>query len=69
MPTEHQGPIVGESKEMHYDYMCRDKSGAVFIVEMQQQRKAQRLMTLLILDLSGSPSHPASGIQPKLAEM
>ena len=39
MPTEHQGPIVGESKEMHYDYMCRDKSGAVFIVEMQQYKE------------------------------
>ena len=39
LPTEHQGPIVGESKEMHYDYMCRDKSGAIFIVEMQRYKE------------------------------
>ena len=24
---------------MHYDYMCRDKSGAIFIVEMQQYKE------------------------------
>lgn len=35
MPTEHQGPVISISKEYHYDFMCRDLSGAVFIVEMQ----------------------------------
>ena len=39
LPTERQGPIVDVSKEMHYDYMCRDKSGAIFIVEMQQYKE------------------------------
>lgn len=35
MPTEHQGPVITESKEFRYDFMCRDASGVVFIVEMQ----------------------------------
>ena len=35
MPTEHQGPTIGYSKEFHYDFSCREVSGAVFIVEMQ----------------------------------
>ena len=39
MPTEHQGQVVDENKAMHYDYMCRDKSGAIFIVEMQQYKE------------------------------
>jgi hypothetical protein len=34
MPTEHQGQIA-DNKEYHYDFMCRDEDGAVFIVEMQ----------------------------------
>lgn len=34
-PTEHQGPVQGKNKEYHYDFMCRDVSGAVFIVELQ----------------------------------
>lgn len=34
MPTEHQGQIT-DNKEYHYDFMCRDEDGAVFIVEMQ----------------------------------
>ena len=34
MPTEHQGPLP-DNKEYHYDFMCRDKDGSVFIVEMQ----------------------------------
>ena len=36
LPTEHQGPIVDKSKEYHYDFMCRDASGVVFIVELQK---------------------------------
>ena len=39
MPTEHQGQVIDENKTMHYDYMCRDKSGAIFIVEMQQYKE------------------------------
>ena len=35
LPTEQQGPIIGYSKEFHYDFSCKDVSGAVFIVEMQ----------------------------------
>ena len=35
LPTEHQGPVIGYSKEFHYDFSCTDASGAVFIVEMQ----------------------------------
>ena len=36
LPTEHQGPVVNKNKEFHYDFMCRDVSGAVFIVELQK---------------------------------
>lgn len=36
MPTEHQGPVTRTSKEYHYDFMCRDASGTVFIVELQR---------------------------------
>ena len=36
LPTEHQGPVVDVSKEYHYDFMCKDSSGAVFIVELQR---------------------------------
>ena len=39
MPTEHQGQVIDKNKAMHYDYMCRDKSGAIFIVEMQQYKE------------------------------
>ena len=39
LPTEHQGPVIGHSKEFHYDFSCRDSSGAVFIVEMQNYRE------------------------------
>ena len=39
IPTEHQGQVIDENKAMHYDYMCRDKSGAIFIVEMQQYKE------------------------------
>lgn len=39
MPTEHHGQVVDENKTMHYDYMCRDISGAIFIVEMQQYKE------------------------------
>ena len=39
LPTEYQGPIIGHSKEFHYDFMCKDVSGAVFIVEMQRYRE------------------------------
>ena len=36
MPTELQGPVVDQSKEFHYDFMCRDESGTFFIVELQK---------------------------------
>lgn len=36
LPTEYQGPLADTSKEYHYDFMCRDSSGAVFIVELQR---------------------------------
>lgn len=36
MPTEQQGPVVNKNKEFHYDFMCRDDSGAIFIVELQK---------------------------------
>lgn len=36
MPTEHVGQISGKNKEFHFDFMCRDASGTVFIVEMQR---------------------------------
>ena len=39
MPTELQGPVIRHSKEFQYDFVCRDKSGAVFIVEMQRYRE------------------------------
>ena len=39
LPTEHQGPVIGHSKEFRYDFSCRDTSGAVFIVEMQNYRE------------------------------
>ncbi|MBQ8483466.1 MAG: Rpn family recombination-promoting nuclease/putative transposase [Bacteroidales bacterium] len=38
-PTEHQGPIIGYSKEFKYDFMCCDVSGAKFIVETQRYRE------------------------------
>ena len=36
LPTELQGPVVDQSKEFHYDFMCRDESGTLFIVELQK---------------------------------
>ena len=36
MPTEYQGTVVGKYKEYQYDFMCRDISGTVFIVELQK---------------------------------
>ena len=36
LPTEVQGPVVDQSKEFHYDFMCRDESGTFFIVELQK---------------------------------
>ena len=36
MPTEHPGPVIGYNKDFRYDFMCRDKSGAVFIVKLQK---------------------------------
>ena len=36
LPTEHQGSIVDKNKEYHYDFMCKDTSGVVFIVERQK---------------------------------
>ena len=38
-PTEHQGPVIGQSKEFKYDFMCSDESGAKFIVETQRYRE------------------------------
>ena len=37
-PTEHQGPVIGQSKEFKYDFMCSDETGAKFIVETQRYR-------------------------------
>ena len=34
MQTEYQGQMA-DNKEYHYDFMCRDAHGAMFIVEMQ----------------------------------
>lgn len=39
MPTEHQGQIVDLNKEYHYDFMCKDVSGAMFIVELQRYQE------------------------------
>ena len=38
-PTEHQGPVIGQSKEFKYDFMCSDATGAKFIVETQRYRE------------------------------
>lgn len=37
--TEHQGPVIGHSKDFKFDFMCRDASGTMFIVEMQRYRE------------------------------
>lgn len=39
LPTEHQGQLVDLNKEFHYDFMCRDESGAMFIVELQRYQE------------------------------
>ena len=36
LPTEHQGPVTNVNKDFQYDFMCRDSSGAIFIVDMQR---------------------------------
>ena len=36
MPTEYPGLVIGYNKDFRYDFMCRDASGAVFIVELQK---------------------------------
>ena len=36
LPTEHLGPVHRINKEYHYDFMCRDTTGTVFIVELQR---------------------------------
>ena len=36
LPTEYPGPLIDRSKEFRYDFMCKDESGTVFIVEMQK---------------------------------
>lgn len=36
LPTDQQGPVIDLNKEFQYDFMCRDASGTVFIVEMQR---------------------------------
>ena len=38
-PTEHQGPVIGHSKDFQYDILCRDTSGTMFIVEMQRYKE------------------------------
>ena len=38
-PTDLQGPVIGRSKEFQFDFLCRDTSGALFIVEMQRYRE------------------------------
>ena len=38
-PTEHQGPVIGQSKEFKFDFMCSDASGTKFIVETQRYRE------------------------------
>lgn len=35
MPTEQQGQMV-DNKEFRYDFICKDQSGVMFIVEMQR---------------------------------
>ena len=39
LPTEYQGQVVELNKEYHYDFMCKDESGAVFIVELQRYQE------------------------------
>ena len=36
LPTEYQGQVLDLNKEYHYDFMCKDESGTVFIVELQR---------------------------------
>jgi predicted transposase/invertase (TIGR01784 family) len=38
LPTERQGQME-DNKEYRYDFMCRDSSGAMFIVELQRYRE------------------------------
>lgn len=38
LPTERQGQME-DNKEYRYDFMCRDSSGAMFIVELQKYRE------------------------------
>ena len=38
LPTERQGQME-DKKEYRYDFMCRDSSGAMFIVELQRYRE------------------------------
>lgn len=37
--TEQQGPVIGHSKDFQFDFVCRDSSGAIFIVEMQRYKE------------------------------
>ena len=39
-PTEYPGPVIGYNKDLRYDFMCRDASGAAFIVELQKYYEA-----------------------------
>ena len=36
LPTEHQGTVIDVNKDFQYDFMCRDSTGIIFIVEMQR---------------------------------
>ncbi len=39
LPTERQGTLLDINKDYQYDFMCKDLSGAVFIVELQRYRE------------------------------
>lgn len=34
--TTQYGPVTGRNKDFQYDFLCRDASGALFIVELQK---------------------------------
>lgn len=36
LPVDRLGPVVDVNTEFQYDFLCRDASGAVYIVEMQR---------------------------------
>jgi len=38
-PTEHQGPVIGQSKEFKYDFMCSDVGREVHRGDAEIQRE------------------------------